>query len=103
MNKKIRSMLSLAMKAGKIKTGAQACEISLSDGTASLVIICSDASDNTKEKFINKANYYKKPYVIYGTIDDVSASIGRDNRSVITVTEQGFGDTIKKLMIDDEQ
>ena len=44
---RIYSMLGLAMKAGKVVSGEFAVDKSIKDGSAWLVIIASDASDNT--------------------------------------------------------
>lgn len=43
-------MLGLAMKAGKVVSGEFAVDKSIKDGSAWLVIIASDASDNTYQK-----------------------------------------------------
>ena len=48
---RIYSMLGLAMKAGKVVSGEFAVDKSIKDGSAWLVIIASDASDNTTKKF----------------------------------------------------
>ena len=50
---RIYSMLGLAMKAGKVVSGEFAVDKSIKDGSAWLVIIASDASDNTTKKFSN--------------------------------------------------
>lgn len=51
MTDKALSMIGLATKAGKIASGEFAVESAVRKGKAVLVIIASDASDNTKKSF----------------------------------------------------
>lgn len=85
------SMLGLAAKAGKVVSGGFMTEQAVSDGSACFVIIAEDASDNTKKKFINKCRYYKVPYVICGSMDELGHMIGKEARTSIAVTDAGFG------------
>ena len=52
MNDRVLSLLSLATKAGKTAGGEALVEKAVKQGKASLVIISSEASENTKKKFI---------------------------------------------------
>ena len=63
MNKrdKALSLISLAMKAGRCASGEMMTESEVKSGRARLVIVASDASDNTKKKFTNIIKYSKKP------------------------------------------
>ena len=53
------SMISLATKAGKTKSGEFMTEKEVKEGRAHLVIVADDASDNTKKKFQNMCDFYK--------------------------------------------
>jgi ribosomal protein L7Ae-like RNA K-turn-binding protein len=95
---KVLSTLSMAMKAGKLVSGETAVMNAVRGMTASLVIIAGDASDGTKKKFTDKTSYYEVPCRIYGTKDMLAHSIGKDMRSVIAVTDEGFaGSIIQRL------
>lgn len=48
---RVRSLLSLAMKAGKLVSGEFLTEKAVKTGKATLVIAAEDASDNTKKMF----------------------------------------------------
>ena len=50
---KVLSYLGLAARARKIQSGEFSTEKSVKSGRAALVIVASDASDNTKKKFTN--------------------------------------------------
>ena len=98
MNKKVLSLLSLCMKARKLEIGETACEIALQNGGAKLVLIAEDASVGTGKKFVNKAFYYKVPVVFYGSRDEISKAIGKENRVVVAVTDSGFAGGLLKNM-----
>lgn len=95
MNKKIMSMFSLCQKAGKIVSGEFAVEKALQDGSANIVIIASDASANTKKKFENKAFFYEIETIIFSTKEEISQAIGKLNRSVFAIIDEGFANKIK--------
>ena len=101
MNKKLLSILSICQKAGKIISGDFAVEKALQDGSALYVIITEDASDNTKKKFQNKAFYYKVESVVYGKKEVISHSIGKVNRTVFAILDDGFCSKIKEYIEDD--
>lgn len=98
MDKKIGSLLSLAMKAGLLVTGESSCEKALQKGIGYLVIIAEDASDNTKKKFTNKAFYYNIPVCIFGAREELNKYTGRDNRVVYIVTDINIGKKIKEMI-----
>ncbi|MCQ2537867.1 MAG: L7Ae/L30e/S12e/Gadd45 family ribosomal protein [Lachnospiraceae bacterium] len=92
-NKSERSVynfLSIAMKAGKVKSGEFSCEAAVKDSTAKLVIIATDASDNTKKLFADKSTYRNIPYVIFGTKDNLGHAIGKKERSSVAVIDEGL-------------
>ena len=58
-------MISLATKAGKTASGEFATEQSVKSFRAELVIVATDASDNTKKKFQNMCEFYEVPIYFY--------------------------------------
>lgn len=101
MNKKLLSMLSICQKAGKIVSGEFAVEKALQDGSALYVIIANNASENTKKKFENKSFYYKIEYIIYGEKEVLSNSIGKYNRAVFAILDEGFYKKIREYIEND--
>lgn len=87
-------MLSIAAKAGKVTSGGFMVEASIQKGTAYLVIIALDASDNTKKKFIDKCTYYDIPYRICTDGESLGKSIGKQERKVVAVTNQGLAASV---------
>ena len=96
--KKTRAMIGLCQKAMKLVSGEVACEKSLQDGSARLVIVATDASNNTKKKFVNKSFYYKVPCYTMFDKDDLSKIIGKQNRATLVVTDDGFAGRIEEML-----
>lgn len=88
------SMLSIAAKAGKIQSGGFLTEKAIQEGNAYLVIIAENASDNTKKKFMNKCKYYGIPYKIVLDSITLGNHIGKQERTVLAVTDQGLAKQI---------
>ena len=87
---KALSMLSLAAKAGKIKSGGFLVEKALQDYSAQLVLVAKDASDNTKKKFIQKCEFYNVPCFISVDSTMLGKRIGKEARVVVAVTDAGL-------------
>lgn len=102
----VLSMISLAMKAGAVASGETKAEQSVRAGRAKLVILAGDASDNTKKKFNNRCESYQVPVMQYGLKDELGRCIGKEQRSVIAVTDQSFAgaltEKIRRNLVDGE-
>ena len=98
MINKIYSMIGLAMKAGKVAFGSDMCEDKIKRKDASLIIIAEDTSINTKDKFIKLASLYNINIVVFGEMDLLSSSIGKSNKGVFAVLDNGFGNKILQMV-----
>ena len=96
-NNRILSLLGLSQKAGKIKSGAFATTDAVKSFKAWLVIIATDASDNTKKEFTNMCSFYEVPCWEYSTKEELGASIGKEERSVVAVCDEGFAKSLDKI------
>lgn len=92
----IYSMLSLAMKAGKVASGEFATNKSVKSGKAWLVIVSEDASDNTKKMFSNMCEFYRVPGYLFGTKEELGHTIGKGMRSSLAVTDENFAKSFIK-------
>ncbi|MCJ7855816.1 ribosomal L7Ae/L30e/S12e/Gadd45 family protein [Lachnospiraceae bacterium NSJ-143] len=95
---KFFSMLGLCQRAGKLISGELSCENAVKSGKAKLLIIADDASENTKKKFSNMASFYKVDIIGTGTKKEIGRIIGKDMRSSVAITDEGFAQQLKKLM-----
>ncbi len=98
-DKNIYSMLGLATKAGKTASGEFMTEKSVKSGTAWLVIVSEEASDNTKKMFTNMCHFYQVPLHIFGTKEELGNSMGKEMRASLAVTDEGFAKSIQKKLV----
>lgn len=93
-------MLSLCMKAGRLAVGEAKSEDTVRSGGAKLIILSADASDNTKKKFSNMAEFRSVPIIFVGDCDEIGHSIGRRFAVSCCVTDDGFAKRLKSLAED---
>ena len=93
---KVLSLIGLAMKAGRCTSGEMMTESETKSGRARLVIIASDASENTKKKFRDMCEFYKVPICFYGDKDTLGHAMGKEFRASLAILDKGFADGIRK-------
>lgn len=91
-------MLGLAERSRNLASGEVSVENAVKSGKAWLVIVPTDASDNTVKKFKNMCEYREIPYKRYGTKESLGHAIGKDDRSSIAVLQEGFSESILKQL-----
>ncbi len=97
-NNKILSLLGLATRSRNVVSGEFMTEKSVKSGTAKLVIVAGDASDNTKKEFRDMCTFYKVPCYFYGTKEELGKSMGKEIRASLSITDDGFAGSIIKLL-----
>lgn len=97
-DKKIYSLLGLAERSRNIASGEFAAEKAVKTGSAQLVLIGEDASDNTKKMFRNMCEFYKVPLYTLGTKEELGHAIGKEMRASLAITESGFANAILKYL-----
>lgn len=95
MDPKISQLLGLTTRARKNTTGETLIH-KIRQNEVSLVLIASDASDNSIKKISDKCKYYDVQYIIYGTITEISKAIGKQNRVAVGILDNGFAKKIKE-------
>lgn len=91
-------MIGLAARAGKIGSGAFVTEKLIKNGKAKLVIVSTDASDNTKKDFTDMCAWYQVPICLFSDRETLGNHIGKESRVVIAITDSGFADRISNLV-----
>lgn len=95
---KVISLLGIAMRGHNLVSGELQTEKAIQSGSAMLVIIAEDASDNTKKHFLDKCSFYEVPIYVFGTKEKLGRAIGKDMRSSIGVCDEGLADAIIKRL-----
>ena len=84
------------MKAGKICFGADSVEENIVKHKVKLLIISEDSSERTKSKFVKLCEKYNIPIIIDGKIEELSKTIGKNNKAVIGIKDINFANSIQK-------
>lgn len=95
---KTLSYLGLAMRAGKLESGDEGVMKAIRGGSAKIVFVASDASENAKKKYRDKCDYYGVPCSSAFDRQELGRSIGKAERVVIAVTDKGFTELVRKSL-----
>lgn len=95
---KILSLLGIAMRGRNLVSGEFQTLEAIKKGSAMLVIIAEDASDNTRKLFTDKSTFYEVPVISYGTKESLGRAIGKDLRAAVGVCDAGLADAIIKQL-----
>lgn len=95
MKPKVRSLLGLARRAGKVSSGEAQVEAFLKKKKGYLLIIAED-SPGAFSRFDSWARDNKIPVFIEGKKTDLGWAIGLSPRSIVLVTDRGFAEAIIK-------
>ncbi|MBP3603227.1 MAG: ribosomal L7Ae/L30e/S12e/Gadd45 family protein [Lachnospiraceae bacterium] len=93
---KVLSLLGLSARGRNLVSGEFSTEKAVKEGKAALVIIGTDASDNTKKMFTNMCNYRSIPIYFYSTKEEIGRAIGKQMRASVAVTDFGMAANIEK-------
>jgi len=87
--------LGLAQKAGKIASGDFAVKSALKGGKVKLLIIASDASDNSKKDIYYMAGLYSVKTIEILDRDQLGMAIGKAKRTAVAVLDVNFANMMK--------
>lgn len=97
VNKKILGLVGLAARARKVSFGADSVELQIKKRKVKLVIVAEDSSTRTKDKFVKLSEQYNIPIIIVGNIDELSKSIGKNNKAIIGIEDINLSNEIQKI------
>ncbi len=92
--RKAAAMLGFASKAGRIVSGATACERAVQSGRGRLMILSRDASENTVKKFTALAEKAGLPILRFSGKAELGRMIGKGERSCAVVTDEHFANAV---------
>ena len=95
MNNKVLSLLGLATRSGNLVSGGFMTEKAVKGQKARLVLVSTEASDNTKKHFADMCHFYEVPIFFFGEMEQLGHSIGKEYRACLAVTDGGFAKSIK--------
>ena len=93
---RILNNLGLCQRASGLISGEEIVIEGIRSGKVFYVFLANDASNNTKKKITDKASFYHiEVNEEYNSIE-LSQAIGKENRMVIGIINQGFLKILKK-------
>lgn len=95
---RIINLLSMSQRARLIVSGAFAVETSFQEHKAVFLLIASDATEESKEKFLALANKYKIPHAEILDKETLGACLGKEYRAVAALLDKGFATKLTKLL-----
>jgi ribosomal protein L7Ae-like RNA K-turn-binding protein len=95
---KVRQLIGLAMRAGKVVSGEELVLREIGSGNVHIVILAFDVAKNTEKKIVGKCTTYQVPVLRYGTRQELGSAIGKVERVVIAVTDPGFSRLIRRFV-----
>ncbi|MGL4737493.1 MAG: L7Ae/L30e/S12e/Gadd45 family ribosomal protein [Cellulosilyticaceae bacterium] len=87
-NQRIYQLLGLCQKARKLVSGEFSVKQAVLSEETHLVIVSTDASDNTKKFFHDKCSYRKIPQVLWGTREAMGQILGKEERVVVGILDE---------------
>ncbi len=97
---KLMTMLGFAKKSNNLVAGNEIVSKAIDKGEVKLIFIGSDVSQKSVKNLKNKCNRLNVPYYEILTIVEQSRAIGKLNRTVIGITDNGFAMNIINLISD---
>jgi len=95
---KVFRLLGLATKAGKIAFGTESVIDTINKNKAKLVLVAEDAADRTKRNIIRISEENNVPVRVYGSIEILSKSIGKDNKAIVCIKDSNFSKEMLKVI-----
>ena len=92
---KIFNLIGLATRARKIISGEELMD-AIRKKKVSLVILASDASENTRKRYSDKCSFYGIDLITVENSFKLNQAIGKANRMAIGINDEGFKKSIMK-------
>ena len=97
---KILNLISIATKAGKVRTGEFLTTKALQEGESFLVVIAADTSEKSTKRLMGIAENYGCEALVYGTKEELGKFTGKKEKSVVAITDEGLALAIAKKIND---
>ena len=92
----VTGLLGLAVRAGRVRSGADAVKESIRGGKSRLIILAEDASDGTKSAFRRLAGARGVPVLECHTSLELGTCLNRAPRAVLSISDRHFASGMLK-------
>lgn len=98
MSSEALRLLGLALRAGRVTAGEDLCREAVTAHKARLLLLASDAGENTRRRFGRLATEKLPLISLEQDKSALGAALGRDTCAVCAVTDLGFASRIAALL-----
>ncbi|MCL6626274.1 MAG: ribosomal L7Ae/L30e/S12e/Gadd45 family protein [Alicyclobacillus shizuokensis] len=95
----LNNWLGLAMRAGRMRIGAEAALAAVRARQAQLVVLAGDAGTNVAKKFRDKCTYYQVPLLTGPNKDVFGRALGRRAVVVAAVLDAAFAERLRRPLL----
>lgn len=95
---KIKNYLGISKRANKVVLGEDFIIDSMRKNKLKFLFIASDIGDSTKKKILNKCEFFNIEYSQIFSREDLSNAVGKENRVMVGIVDEGIVKAIKKLL-----
>lgn len=100
-NQRIYQLIGLCQKGRMLVSGEFAVKQAVLDQQVHLVVVATDASQNTTKLFTDKCAYRSIECLSWSTKTELGRILGREARAVIGVTDQKLAEKIRDMIKSD--
>lgn len=100
MINQLSTLLGFAQKSGNLVAGNEIVLQRIDQNKVKLVFVGTDASDASLKKIILRCERLNIPCYRILTVETMSYSIGKHNRTVIGITDSGFANRMVEVISD---
>lgn len=97
MQNRFLQFLGIIKKSGNLVEGYNKCEEMIKIRKVSLLIISTDCSDNTKDKFKGYCAKYNVPFIESYTKEELAHNIGRSEINLLGVSNRMMSEKLLEL------
>ena len=95
---KIYGILGIATKAGKVVSGFDSIMEAIKKKQVKLVIVSEDVSEKTEKEIRFACSKAQIQVVVFGNIEENSHAIGKRNRALIGICDEGLAKKFLELI-----
>ena len=96
---RVLSMIGIAAKSGNVVSGEFSTEKAVKTGSAFLVIVSEEASENTKKHFTDMTSFYEVPIYLYGDKESLGRAIGKEFRASLAIVDENLAKAVETKLL----
>ena len=96
---RVLSMIGIAAKSGNVVSGESSTEKAVKTGSAFLVIVSEEASENTKKHFTDMTSFYEVPIYFYGDKESLGRAIGKEFRASLAIVDENLAKAVETKLL----